>query len=248
MLNCSRNWFCRLRHSVDSVNTKTRELSVIRKWTTEYIFSPVFFFDQIKKKKLHLSVIAGGFLSCVVLYTAGHLMLVAKNIAVFNCALENAGILEGINPSSAYAISIFASINYWLIWILGILHFICIDIVVRDSKNYTLFVKISFLSFYSMVPYLIILFIYSLFYTPEKLPIPLDPSYENLKSWAMESANQLKNTKQYHLLGNFEYFFNLWLLSMICASYKSFSERSYRFSCICGIIFAAIILSISHAL
>jgi len=211
-------------------------------WLSDYIFNPVVFFDQTKNRALNLILVLGGFLTCVVLHTTGYLILTTKNVASFNQALEGLDTTFKINEITAYGISIFSSFNFWLIWVLGILYFICIDILYRDGKNHILFAKMSGLSFYCMIPYLTLVLFSSILYRPEMLPAPMDSSYQTLSNWAFEASQQIGNRKFYTLVGNFEYFFDIWLITLLSASYKSFSKQSYLFCCTCGSIFIAMII------
>ena len=212
-------------------------------WIVDFIFNPVTFFDRAKKEDPSLILVLGGFFTCLILYTTGHLILIIKNVEIFNRVLENTDITIRINKTIAYGISIFGSINYWLIWILGISYFICIDILYKDRKNYLLFVKLAGLSFYCMIPYLVVVFFYSIFYTPENLPIPLEYSFDSLTDWAFEASQQIRSGTIYTLIGNLEYFFDIWLLTLLTASYKSYSKQSFLFCIFCGLIFMAMIIS-----
>ncbi len=212
------------------------------RWLSDYIFDPETFFNQAKNKNLNFILVLGGFLSSLFLHTTGYLILAIKNVKALNQSLENLDTTFQIPIMMVCGISILSSLNFGVIWLLVILYFICIDVIVRNENNYIYFAKMSALSFYCMTPYFLSILIFSILYTPQTVPSPMDSSYQSIASWSFESSQQIKNGRFYSIISNLEYFFDIWLITLLTVSYKSFSQQSYLFCCICAIIFIAMII------
>ncbi len=120
---------------------------------------------------------------------------------------------------------------------------ICIDVLLRDRGNYLDFAKLSLFSFYSMIPYLIFVLILSLIYEPVELEVPEDKGLNFFVNWIQEASLKTSLQTIPTLIRNLEYLFDVWIITLMTASYKAFSEKSYLFCSICGSVYLIMIMS-----
>lgn len=213
-------------------------------WVSDYIFDPVEFYSRVQKKSIGWLLALSGLSLCITLRVIDFLIIATKSINNLNQTIDQLNSSYRLDPLTSYGISIFGSINIWIVWLIYLLFLICIDIIVREGRNYLNFVKASLLSFYSMIPYLIFVFVLALIYEPTDFELPRQNNLDIFINWIQEVSLQTSLQTIPTLIRNFEYFFDVWIVALITASYKAFSGKSYLFCGICGSIYLVMILSI----
>ena len=217
-------------------------------WISDYIFNPIRFFDRLLKIEISWLPILLGLLFCLIFHIVGLLTLTDKILKQFNIAMDESNIGYHLQPSVAYGVSILSSINIFFILFLYIPFLICIDIIFRDGEKYSDFIKISLTSFYSMIPYLLLVQILAVIFQPENLPIPLEKTPEAIKDWSWEASKYIHIKLIPVLIRNLEYFFYIWILTLITVAYKTFSNQSIKFCALAGTIFIVMIIMIGSTL
>jgi len=213
-------------------------------WISDYIFDPVEFYARLQIKSTSWFLALSGLLLCIILHTVDFLIIANKVVTNLNHSIVKINIAYKLDPLSSYGISIFGSINIWIVWIMYILFLICIDVILRDGKNYINFAKTSMLSFYSMIPYLICVLVLALIYEPDELSVPDKNDLNYFVIWIREVSLQTSLQTIPTLIRNIEYFFDVWVIALMTASYKAFSKKSYLFCGACGTIYLIMIMSI----
>ena len=212
-------------------------------WVSDYIFDPVEFYARLQTKSTSWVLALSGLLLCIIFHIVDFLILANKIVTNLNHSIVKVNIAYKLDPLSSYGISIFGSINIWIVWIMYLLFLICIDIILRDEGNYINFVKASLLSFYSMIPYLIFVFILALIYEPTEFGVPDEKNLNSFINWIQEVSLKTSLQTIPTLIRNFEYIFDVWIIALMTASYKAFSGKSYLFCGIYGSIYLVMIMS-----
>ena len=213
-------------------------------WVSDYIFDPVEFFARLQTKGTNWFLALSGLLLCTIFHIVDFLIIANKVITNLNHSIVKINIAYKLDPLSSYGISIFGSINIWIVWIMYILFLICIDVIIRDGENYINFVKTSMIAFYSMIPYLILVLILAMIYEPTEFSVPEKNNLNYFIIWIQEVSLQTSLQTIPTLIRNLEYFFDVWVIALMTASYKAFSKKSYIFCSICGTIYLIMIISI----
>lgn len=211
---------------------------------SDYIFNPVEFYARFIKKRHSWFFALSGLLLCINIHAIAFLIFTNKIINNLNQAITKVNNEYKLDILSSYGISVFGSVNIWIIWIMYIIFLICIDVIFRDGRDYIIFVKISLFSFYSMIPYLLFVFILALVYEPNDFPTPEEDDINYFINWIQEASRQISHQTIPTLIRNLEYFFDVWIIALITASYKVFSKQSYLFCCGCGTIYLVMVLGL----
>ena len=205
-------------------------------------WSPVRFFETRRANGLHWVTAAGAPALCAALQAAAGLINSAKILP----ALEEAiAILEVPFPDFPLRSMAFAAglMGYPMFFGVLFLAMLALDILASGSEQPRLLAKFTAISFYTQVPWCIVMLAIAWYWTPAPLRLPVGASEAEI----MDQVGRYQMTARSGPLMStgrlLEYYSLLWLSAVLAVALKVVGSLSVRATVVVGIVLAAVCLA-----
>ena len=180
-------------------------------------------------------VLCLGPLTCLFLHWLSFSIINNKVASRLISAIPSHGPMLSAHKQWLFVAGFLGSVIYTILPFFALVLIICVDVLLRDSENYINLLKTTCLSFYSLFPYLGIVFCLSLTFVP---PHPIVQGNLSAQE-VLEIARDYRTTVQLtptmsliHVGGILAY---LCISLLLTVGYRAFSHCSLRFAFILGI-------------
>ena len=190
-------------------------------------WSPVRFFETRRAGGLHWLAAAGAVVLCGVLQSVSASITLVRTLPEIERVMAIAEAPFGEFPFRSLAV-VGGLLGYPMFYGVMLLAVLAIDILASGSEQPRLLAKFTAVSFYSQVPWCIVMIAIAWHWTPEPLRLPVGASNADL----MEAATGYQRSLQSdplmstgRLLGHYS---NLWLSAMLAIALKVVGSLSVR--------------------
>lgn len=190
-------------------------------------WSPVRFFETRRADGLHWLAAAGALVLCAVLQTVSSSMTVAKMLPEVERVMALVETPFADFPAQGLAL-VGGLLGYPMFYGVMLLAVLALDVVAAGSQKPLLLAKFTAVSFYTQVPWCIVMIAIAWHWTPEPLRVPVGATEtEILEALAgyqrsIQSAPLMSTGR---LLGHYS---NLWLSAVLAVALKVVGSLSVR--------------------
>lgn len=205
-------------------------------------WSPVRFFETRSAHGLHWLPAAGAVLFCGVLQSVSGSMTLAKMLPEIERAMALIETPFAEFPAQGLAIAA-GLLGYPMFYGVMLLAVLALDVVAAGSQQPRLLAKFTAVSFYTQVPWCIVMIAIAWYWTPEPMRLPVGASETEI----LEAATRYQRSIQSgplmstgRLLGHYS---NLWLSAVLAVALKVVGSLSVRATFVVGAVLFVICMA-----
>ncbi len=190
-------------------------------------WSPVRFFETRRAGGLHWLAAAGALVMCATLQTVSGSMSLAKTLPEMEriMALVETPFTEF--PVQGLAI-VGGLVGYPMFYGMMLLAVLAIDILASGSEQPRLLAKFTAVSFYTQVPWCVVMIAIAWYWTPEPMRVPVGASNTEIIEALADHQRSLQSGPLLSTGRLLEHYSNLWLAAVLAVALKVVGSLSVR--------------------
>ena len=205
-------------------------------------WSPVRFFETRRTGGLHGLAAAGALVLCGVLQSVSGSMTLAKTLPEIESVMELAETPFAEFPVQGLAV-VGGLLGFPMFYGVMLLAVLALDVVAAGSQQPRLLAKFTAVSFYTQVPWCIVMIAIAWYWTPEPMRVPVGASDTEILEAATGYQRGLQSgplMSTGRLLGHYS---NLWLSAVLAIALKVVGSLSVRATVAVGAVLFVICMA-----
>lgn len=205
-------------------------------------WSPVRFFETRRAGGLHWLAAAGALVLCGVLQSVSGSMTLAKTLPEIESVMELAETPFAEFPVQGLAV-VGGLLGFPMFYGVMLLAVLALDVVAAGSQQPRLLAKFTAVSFYTQVPWCIVMIAIVWHWTPEPMRVPVGASDTEILEAAAGYQRSLQSgplMSTGRLLGHYS---NLWLSAVLAMALKVVGSLSVRATVAVGAVLFVICMA-----
>ena len=190
-------------------------------------WSPVRFFETRRAGGLHWLAAAGALVMCATLQTVSGSMSLAKTLPEMERVMALVETPFAEFPVQGLAI-VGGLVGYPMFYGMMLLAVLAIDILVSGSEQPRLLAKFTAVSFYTQVPWCIVMIAIVWHWTPEPMRVPVGASNTEIMEALADHQRSLQSGPLLSTGRLLEHYSNLWLAAVLAVALKVVGSLSVR--------------------
>jgi hypothetical protein len=202
------------------------------------LYEPVRFFEREMQRPFSWPRAMGGPVLCMLLYVPAFGVISQDVLRTILDSIDSSGGTLPVSHSWPWFLAAAGGTGYLIYWLMATGFIACFDVLARGFGGTRTLLQITGVAHYSQVPYLILVLVLALLFSPPPLAAR-QVAGEEVTQLLSDYRAEVDGTVTMALARNFGYLFQSWLVLLLVCAYRAYSQTSILR---CGLLFLSLLV------